>query len=334
MTKWTATAAELGLDPTGATDDTSRVRDWMNQLEWVWENDTPNAPPKVRAGLLDLGVGSFRFDLERKKAFTLRGAGARHRKPATVIKGTIVEHYDKNPTHPSAMGSSLEGLALHGEHHVRTKVDIENVCVYGGGVEFIGTAGVGNVNQITVRNLVVEDANVGIYVYGADANAIEFTGCRAFGCGEGIADEAFLGCIWVGCAAEGCYTRGFRAHGQARPSTFLGCYSEQGGAALQDIVEQPNVWIGGTPNKGIGARPGKVPATTWIGGQFRGRVSFVNTHPTSGRTLVETIGGNDGYHGHTWALPDGRVVTAFVADDGGVEVHLGAWNGPLLWRWS
>ena len=31
MTKWTATAASLGLDPTGQTDDTSRVRDWLDQ---------------------------------------------------------------------------------------------------------------------------------------------------------------------------------------------------------------------------------------------------------------------------------------------------------------
>lgn len=336
MTKWATDAEALGLDPTGQADAYPAIRGWLDQLPWV------SAPgPLVRAGYLDLGVGRYRLGspLVIDRSVWIQGRGGELRKPGTVLDtphGIVIAHATSG-TVPSGYGSQLRDLCVHGSGvSARTQVSLIHVLVVGAqvGVEMVGTAGIGNVNGSRLDHVIAEGCAIGIHVYGGDANAIEAAGCRAYGCGEGFVDEGFLGSLWEGCQSEGHSIRGWRVEGQSGGSTLLRCYSEGGGAALQDIVEVPAQVYGGSWNKGVGARAGKVPATWWNANQARGRFVVHNQAPT-GAALSLSLGGTDAWHGATLATPDGHVLVAWYdAGTKQIRVNRNGWNGPLVWSYQ
>lgn len=325
MTKWDATAESLGLDPTGVVDAYPAIRGWLDQLQWV------SAPgPLVRSGTLDLGPGVYRLGspLAINRSVRITGAGGELRKPATVLLGDLGTTYSRTGTEASGYGSQLRDLGVFGHVHFYTQVSVSHVYVVGS-VTFVGTSGVGNVNQSSVYHLVVEGSpGYGIYIFGADANAIGLVDCRAFGNYIGIGDQSFLGCAWGNGSCEGNVYRGWEVFGQARGSTLEACYSEQGGAAQQDIVEHPCTVIGGTWNKGIGARPGKTAAMNLIGNTVRGRFVIHNQAP-SGTALSASLGGTDGWHIASFVY-SGGVLVVWDKGNGTISINKGAWNGPLV----
>lgn len=126
----------------------------------------------------------------------------------------------------------------------------------------------------------------GFFVQGYDANAGCAIQCDASdNFGWGFVDYSFLGNTYLACHAAGNLLGPYKtAIYSPNHSTFIGCYSEEGGSSSQIYV--PSTTVGGIHGAGILGGSG-----TFIGSNITGEIAF-----SDGVKTAITIGGTSGDH--------------------------------------
>ena len=260
---------DFGADPTGQTDSLPAFQTAIHSIPYEFRLAEP-----VRAEHIYVPRGRYRLDgsLIIDRAVWIQGDGGRHRRSATVIElsqGSSIEFksdFDSSgsgsASTPNGAGSRISDLALfgsgvNGTPHNASEIIcykspvLENLHVGGftgtnasgpvAGIELVGSGGIGNVNGWRLTNVVFEECNIGLYVYGGDCNGGSAITCEAYGCGTAFHDESFLGNLLLGCLAEGNITS-YYVDGATNRTLLVGCYKESG----QEIaIGHPALVLGG-----------------------------------------------------------------------------------------
>lgn len=291
------------------------------------------------ARIIDLPAGTYRLehDLVLDRAVELRGAGGAFRAAATVLR--LIGSATIRVTQ-AGQQSALVDLGIRGDRYgARDALVLATAPVHVSrcylrdsgkhGIRIDGTAGVGNANGWTLRDVWVEncgEASPG--AYGSDGYGVRIDGQDSQGDAlgvhvvsswGGIADSSFLGCVWVACHVEGCPKQGYLS--ESARSQWLGCYCElDSPASLGSCVV-----VGGTL-AAIARTANKIPA---------GKTSpLVIDGSEIAPHLVRNVGGGSYVRVFTGTPADGRTALAMQAAEDSYEHGWRAEGGAGSQRWA